>query len=256
MTDVTEQPAHWLLAEMGKRVLRPGGKELTLELLDALDAGPADDVVEFAPGVGFTAERVLERTPQSYTAIELDRDAAADLERRFDGPNREIVVGNAANTELDDGVADVVYGEAMLTMHPDDGKASIVEEAHRLLRSGGRYGVHELALEPNDLDDETKATIRRDLAAATKVNARPQTSSEWISLLEDAGFDVVWKATAPMHLLRPRRVLDDEGLVGAVRFGVNVLTHPGARRRVRDLRRAFTAHERHMNAIALIAEKP
>jgi SAM-dependent methyltransferase len=256
MTDIAEQPAHWVLAEMGKRVLRPGGRELTLELVDALDVGSADDVVEFAPGVGVTAERVLDRDPGSYTAVELSREAAADLERRFGGPDREIVVGNAANTELDDGVADVVYGEAMLTMHPGDGTASIVEEAHRLLRPGGRYGVHELGLEPDGLPEETKSTIRTDLAAATKVNARPRTSAEWIAALEAAGFDVVRQATAPMRLLEPRRVIDDEGLLGALRFGVNVATHPDARRRIRRLRRTFERHADQMNAIALLAEKP
>jgi SAM-dependent methyltransferase len=256
MTDLAEQPAHWVLAEMGKRVLRPGGKELTLELIDALDIGPADDVVEFAPGVGFTAERVLDRGPRSYTAVELSREAAADLERRFGGPDREIVVGNAAKTELDDGVADVVYGEAMLTMHPDDGKASIIEEAYRLLRPGGRYGIHELGLEPNDLAEVTKTTIQSDLAEATKVNARPQTSAEWVVALETAGFEVAWQATAPMHLLEPRRVIDDEGLFGALRFGVNVATHPDARQRIRKLRRTFKRHAGHMNAITLIAKKP
>ncbi len=256
MTDLAEQPAHWVLAEMGKRVLRPGGKELTLELIDTLDIGPADDIVEFAPGVGFTAERVLNRTPNSYTAVELSQEAAADLERRFGGLGREIIVGNAANTELDDGVADIVFGEAMLTMHPDDGKSSIIEEAHRLLRSGGRYGIHELGLEPDGLAEETKATIQTDLAAATKVNARPQTRAEWVTALETAGFDVVWQATSPMHLLEPRRVVDDEGLLGALRFGINVATHPDARKRIRQLRRTFKRHADQMNAIALIAEKP
>lgn len=255
MTDLAERPAHWLFKEMGKRVLRPGGKEFTRDLIDALEVGPEDDVVEFAPGVGFTAERVLDRDPRSYTAVELSQEAAADLERRFGGPDREIVAVNAANTELDDGVADVVYGEAMLTMQPDDGKASIVEEAHRLLRSNGRYGIHELGLEPDDLDGETRATIQSEIADATNVNARPQTVSEWTELLEAAGFEVTWQATAPMHLLEPRRVIDDEGLVGAIRFGVNVLTHPDARRRIRKLRGTFNRYEHHMNAIALVAEK-
>ena len=42
-------PAHWLLARLGKRVLRPGGLGITRALLDGLAVGPEDDVVEFAP---------------------------------------------------------------------------------------------------------------------------------------------------------------------------------------------------------------
>ena len=61
---------------MGKRVLRPGGLELTHQLLSdvAIDAG--DIVVEFALGLGVTARLTLARRSKSYTAIERDRDAA------------------------------------------------------------------------------------------------------------------------------------------------------------------------------------
>ena len=42
-------PGHWLLAKMGKRVLRPGGLRLTHQLLAALDIQSTDRVIEFAP---------------------------------------------------------------------------------------------------------------------------------------------------------------------------------------------------------------
>ncbi len=51
-----ETPGHWLLAKLGKRVLRPGGMEVTRQLVRALDVGPDDDDVEFAPGLGVTAK--------------------------------------------------------------------------------------------------------------------------------------------------------------------------------------------------------
>lgn len=73
---------HWLLAKMGKRVLRPGGKELTLQLIDNLEIKALDDVVEFAPGLGFTASITLKKRPKSYTAIELNKDAFSYLQKR------------------------------------------------------------------------------------------------------------------------------------------------------------------------------
>ena len=49
---------HWLLARLGKKVLRPGGVELTRTLL--ADARVVDkDVVELAPGLGRTAVEIL-----------------------------------------------------------------------------------------------------------------------------------------------------------------------------------------------------
>lgn len=74
---VEKWAGHWLLARMGKRVLRPGGRELTQRLLARLAITQSDDVVEFAPGLGVTARLTLACRPASYTAVERDRDAAA-----------------------------------------------------------------------------------------------------------------------------------------------------------------------------------
>jgi hypothetical protein len=47
--------------------------------------------------------------------------------------------------------ASVVYGKAMLTMQSASQKRKIVQEASRILKSGGRYGIHELCLVPGHL---------------------------------------------------------------------------------------------------------
>ena len=74
---------HWVLAKLGKRVLRPGGLELTRIMLDNLHINASDDVVEFAPGLGLTAEITLSRNPKSYTAVEINREAAAKFRERI-----------------------------------------------------------------------------------------------------------------------------------------------------------------------------
>lgn len=48
---VDDVQGHWLLARLGKRVLRPGGLELTTGLLRRLPIA-ALDVVELAPASG------------------------------------------------------------------------------------------------------------------------------------------------------------------------------------------------------------
>ena len=73
--DTSKMPGHWLLARLGKRVLRPGGLGLTRALLDGLAIGPADEVVEFAPGLGVTARMILQRGPRCYTGVERDAKA-------------------------------------------------------------------------------------------------------------------------------------------------------------------------------------
>lgn len=66
---------HWLLARLGKRVLRPGGIELTRTLLAGAEVSDAD-VVELAPGLGRTAAEIVELRPRSYRGVDQDPAAA------------------------------------------------------------------------------------------------------------------------------------------------------------------------------------
>jgi SAM-dependent methyltransferase len=241
---------------MGKRVLRPGGVELTRRLLAELAISPTDDVVEFAPGMGATARLAIACRPHSYTAIERDRTAASTVERYLRGERQWCILGTAEATGLPNASASVVYGEAMLSMQPASGKARIVGEAARLLKPGGRYGIHELCLVPDEADESVREAIQHDMSDEIHVGVRPLTVHEWRELLCGAGLTTVVQHTAPMHLLEPARLVRDEGLFGAVKFALNVATHPAARRRVLTMRRAFRKYGRHLAAIALVAVKP
>lgn len=241
---------------MGKRVLRPGGLELTKHLLDELDIGPNDNVVELAPGLGVTARLTLVRNPASYTAIERDADAAAEVNRYLSGTQQKCIVGTAEKTGLADATATVVYGEAMLSMQPASAKLRIIAEAARLLAPAGRYGIHELCLVPNDIDPQIAAAIAQELSGEIHAGIRPLTAGEWRELLGEAGLTVISEDRAPMHLLEPARLIKDEGLLRAARFLWNVARHGEARRRVLAMRKVFRKYRAHLAAIALIAKKP
>lgn len=248
-----DMPGHWLLARLGKRVLRPGGRALTEQLLDDARLTGAD-VVELAPGLGKTAVSILGRGPCSYVGVEAD-PAAVSLTAQAVGDRGRVVESDAAATGLGDASADAVIGEAMLTMQSDRVKAAIVAEAHRVLRPGGRYAIHELALNPDTLGDDEKTEIRRSLARSIKVNARPLTEKEWRKLFTDHGFTVEKVAFAPMALLEPRRVIADEGVPRTLRFVANVIRNPKARKRILGMRATFTKYRDNLAAIELVAVK-
>ncbi len=252
---IDDRQGHWILAKMGKRVLRPGGKELTLKMIDALKINSNDDVVEFAPGMGFTAQMTLSKNPNSYTGVELNQEAASLLREKINGEKRKIVIGNASETNLENNSYTKVYGEAMLTMQADHKKSMIIGEAHRILKPGGFYGIHELGLQPNDISEEKKAEIQHELAQVIKVNARPLTVDEWSKKLEDEGFEVVAINTNPMHLLEPKRVVDDEGFFRTLKIAFNVLTHPTAKKRILAMRKVFRKYQDQLNAVSIVAKK-
>lgn len=247
-------PGHWLLARLGKRVLRPGGRALTEQLLD--DAAlTSSDVLEIAPGLGKTATSILRRNPRSYLGVESDPDAVA-LSQAAVGTAGRVVQADAQQTGADDASVDAVVGEAMLTMQSDRHKSEIVTEAFRVLRPGGRYAIHELALNPDTLSDTEKAEIRKALARSIKVNARPLTETEWRTLLTSAGFEVQLVRFAPMALLQPRRVIADEGIGRTLAFVTNVIRNRAARKRILGMRAVFTRYRDNLAAIEIIATKP
>lgn len=252
---IDKKQGHWILAKMGKKVLRPGGKELTLKLMNNLGVNSNDNVVEFAPGLGFTASIALKNNPKTYTGIELNEEAVSILRKSINGMGRKIIIGNAAESTLDDNSYTKVYGEAMLTMQADHRKSEIIKEAYRILKTGGLYGIHELGLAPNDLAEDTKSQIQKELAQVIKVNARPLTVKEWTDLLEKEGFTVKKVETNPMHLLEPKRMVDDEGFFRTIKIAFNIITKPAARKRILAMRKVFRKNQQHLNAVAIVAEK-
>ena len=254
--EASRMQGHWLLARLGKRVLRPGGIDLTRRMLAAAALAPGERVVELGPGVGRTAELLLARHPSSYHGVDPNPEGRDQVAAILDKhPGAEYVLADAAATGLPAASADLVVGEAMLTIQSDEHKREIVAEAVRLLAPGGRYAIHELALRGDRSPAELEAA-RKELSRTIRVGARPLPLEAWKDLLTDAGLVVEWTGTAPMHLLEPGRLVQDEGLLGAARFWRNVRRTPGARDRVRAMRQAFQLQGELLSAVGMVARRP
>ena len=252
---IEKMSGHWLLAKIDKKVLRPGGKDLSLKMLELLAINKEDLVTEFAPGLGFTAGKIMEYQPEAYTGIDADEEAVEFLKRKFSETKAVFQNDHAAQTRLNDNSQTKVLGEAMLTMQADHRKSEIVKEAYRILNPGGLYAIHELALMPEALDESVKAHIQRELAEVIKVNARPLTPDEWKKVLEKEGFSILNIETAPMHLLEPKRIISDEGFLGFLNIAKNMVLHPGIRERVLRMKNIFTKYNKNLCAVIIIARK-
>ena len=250
--DYEKMPGHWLLASLGKTVLRPGGLQLTTTMLDQLNIQPTDKVVEFAPGLGVTAKMTLTKGP-SYTAIEQNEDAAKKVRTYLNGENQQCLIGTAENTGLPDNHATIVYGEAMLTMQSPKQKTQIIREAKRILKVGGKYAIHEMSLTPAVLEEGIRENIRKDLVDAIRVNALPLLEQEWKEVLEKEGFEIEFVQSVPMHLLHPKRLIQDEGIFGVMKIVKNIATNAKARKRVLKMRGTFMKYEPYLRGVCLVA---
>ncbi len=247
---------HWLLAKMGKKVLRPGGIELTKRILAEADPSSDDLIVEFGPGVGKTAEMLLAATPKQYWGVDIRDGQDNPVNDVLAGhDNATLVNADAKNTGLPDECATLVVGEAMLTMQSDPQKLEIMKEAFRLLTPGGRYAIHEMGFRP-DTPEATSKAVEKGLSRTIKVGARPLTLHGWSELLEQAGFTVRHSTTNKMALLEVRRLISDEGLPGFLRFVSNVARNPVARKRILKMRKTFKQNQKYLCAVGFVAQKP
>jgi SAM-dependent methyltransferase len=259
--DVERIAGFSLLGRLGKRVLRPGGAVLTERLLDELAIGEDDDVVEIAPGRGRTAKLILDARPASYVGIDRDETSERSIVPMLTGPTQQFRLGSASRTGLDVGACNVAVAEAVLTMHPRAAKEHILDELARIVRPGGRIGLHEVAYrlddpdDPIDIEELERTRICTELTSHFKVSFNAMTMDDWTELLAGAGFELLTVHRAPLRLLEPDRIIADEGVVGAARFAANVLADPPVRRRITHMRAAMRRNAPHLRAVAIVARR-
>jgi hypothetical protein len=143
----------------------------------------------------------------------------------------------------------------MISMQSEELIRQIVREAYRLLKSGGRYGIHEMCLMSDNLDEDARKETEKALTGVVHHGVRPLAVSEWRSLLESEGFEVQSVDMAPMSLLEPGRLIRDEGFIGASRFVCNLLRDSKARRRVLEMRSVFRSQRKQLGAVAITGHK-
>jgi SAM-dependent methyltransferase len=120
--------------------------------------GPGRRVADFCAGLGGPARYYAHVYGAEVTAIELTPARAAGAKRLNDlvglADRVRVVQRDVANTGLPDGEMDAVVSQEAFLHLPD--KASVLREAHRILRPGGRFAFTDLIrnapLEPTDAD--------------------------------------------------------------------------------------------------------
>jgi len=254
---VETMPGYLLLAQLEKKVLRPGGIELSKKMLNALQITQRDHVIEYAPGMGLTAEMALEKNPASYVAIEKDPVFAQALGKGLlSGPNRRCIVGDAATPlNFPDHSASVIYGESMLTIHSPETKNLMMKEIFRMLKPNGRYAMQEITILPEGLDEMTSKTMLHEIIKAVRHPAWPNTIEQWHELLDLNGFEIIEEFQRPVLLLEPERLLEDEGAESALRFSWNVIDNEVAVKRIRKIRTVFQRYRENLCGYCVVCRK-
>lgn len=249
---------------------------MTELMLDGIDLGSEDRVVEFFPGFGETARRIARERPRSYLGVcptPADADRLARRLRRdpdvltlvtrleTTGHYAAAVSGSADSCPLPDESANVVIGEFLLTPMVTRDKAAALAEMARLLPAGGRLGIHEICVSPDVLWGEAAAERRRvdelraELAQPSRGAIHPLTDDGWRAAAEDAGLIVLGTQQGPLVPPRLADVLAGVGPRNLPGFLLRALPGIGSLREARGLTYAMAAYPE-LRAIVLVAEKP
>jgi arsenite methyltransferase len=165
----------------------PGGTQLTRRLLDTLDVGPGDRLVDVACGIGTTGLLAAQEYGAFVDGVDLSQAnvklatsaaAAAGLADRV-----RFHHGDAEALPLPDAGWDVVVCECALCTFPD--KASAAAEMARVLGRGGRVGITDITADPTRLPAELTS-----LAAWVACIADARPAGEYRGLLEAVGLRV------------------------------------------------------------------
>lgn len=165
----------------------PGGAPLTRRLADLLGLRPGERVLDVASGIGTTAFLLVHERSVEAVGVDLGESqvvrARADAECLGLTGRARFEKGDAERLPLPDASFDAVFCECAFCTFPS--KDSAAAELARVLRPGGRVGIADIWLEPDQLDPELSGLAGW---VACLADARP--IAELRRILEGAGLCV------------------------------------------------------------------
>lgn len=170
------------------------------------DLHEGETVLDLGSGGGADVLISARRVGPSGKAIGLDMtDEMLELARRnaveAGIENAEFVKGYLEEIPLPDASIDVVISNCVINLAAD--KPTVIREAARVLRPGGRFAVSDVIAAP-DLDEQSKA----DIAAWTGCIAGALTEAAFRQALVAAGFeDIQITPTHKVHYLATASII-------------------------------------------------
>lgn len=239
------------LAVLGKRVIHPGGRASTDQLLGwASGLGPGDRVLDIGCGVGTTAIRVAKETGATVVAADISplmRERATRNVRAAGVSGVSIENADILALPYDAGSFDYVLAEAV-TMFVDRRRAAA--ELARVCKPGGRVLATEFCWRK-----PPTAQAREIFLGQVCPGLQFDSIEEWVQIYAGAGLTEVRTQTGPFAMMTMRGMLADEGL-HAFAIGARAASRPAYLRKMAWLMPRMARAVPYLGYIVVEATKP
>lgn len=240
------------MAVVGKRVIHPGGKAATEQLLRRAEIGPDDRVLDVGCGVATTPIEVAERIGAHVTAVDISPLMLSRAERlvRAAGLEDRIALrpGDILALDFPDDSFDVVIAEAV-TMFVDRGRAA--RELVRVCKPGGRVLATEFMWR-RPPSDEAREVFLGQVCPGLRFDS----VEDWIDIYMRAGLAEIAVDHGPFEMMSPRGFLQDEGLRRTAAVMGRVLARPAYARKMAWLMPRMRRAVPYLGYVVLAGAKP
>ena len=165
--------------DLGVETLHPGGLDITGELAGLCAIRPGTAVLEVASGTGESACFLAVRFGAHVVGLDRSQSMVSRSAEKVGAisPEVSLIRADAHHLPLPDNSFDVAIAECTLCLLE---KARVIEEMTRVVRPGGRVGMHDLCWEA-DAPESLKRTL------ADIEGELPETLGGWAGLFRAAG---------------------------------------------------------------------
>ncbi|AUI65503.1 MULTISPECIES: class I SAM-dependent methyltransferase [Glaesserella] len=248
-----EEVGHHFLARLGKTRLRPGGKVATDWLIANGDFRKDKKVLEIACNMATTAIEIAQQFGCHVIGIDLDEESLEKARQNIKEHKVEELVqvqrANATKLPFEDNSFDIVINEAMLTMLPQEAKEKAIKEYLRVLKPNGLLLTHDLLVNGENADE-----VIEKLREAINTTVAPLNKQDWKETFLNCGFRNVETFSGEMSLLSPKGLIQDEGVLGAMKVVGNALK-PENRDTFKKMFQTFNDPENQLGFIAVCSQK-
>lgn len=227
-TSIEEADPYLLFGLLGKRVIHPGGRRATEELLREAELAPEHEVLDIGCGVATTAIEIARRFGARVVAADISLDmrerAAANARQAGVEGRVSIEAADICRLSYGDRRFDRVVAEAV-TMFVDRDQA--IGELVRVCRPGGLVLATEFQWRRPPTPEARQAFLGEVCPGMLF-----DTVEDWLDRYCRAGVTDLSVTTGPFEMMTPGGFLSDEGFANSVRVMARALAHPTARRRM------------------------